>query len=247
MKTIKRLLPLFTLPVFIACQKGSEALTKPVDFSGTAYQAFAYDSATGLPRNLEHETVSADMLAFVKDNLREKVDLRTFNPGLLQNTGSGTDLRVTQRSELYLTFLSQVTESTNAIAFYTYPTATPPVSPKEIKNITYVLPSAGVGSKLKAGDKVKIGTFEAGTSVGLVLMKNAWQPASGVLNNNAVHFCYNDALNPEVDPALKKHVVLLNYALKNKILIGFENSDRSTPTSDHDFNDIILYATIKAM
>lgn len=133
------------------------------------------------------------------------------------------------------------------MAFYTYPTGTPPVDPKEIKLITYVFPSVSYGTKLKAGDKIKIGTFEAGTSIGLVLMKDAWQPATGTLDNNAVHFCYNDALNPEVDPKLKKHVVLLNYQPENKILAGFENSGRSTKQSDHDFNDVVLYATIKPL
>lgn len=226
----------------VACQK--EAKTKPVYFTETTYESVAYDSTTGLPKNLEHETVSNGLLAFAQENLREKVDIRTFNAQVYNNSSTTTDLKVTTQSNVYLTFLSQVTESTNAIAFYTYPSSTPPVSPKEIKTIKYVLPSAGVGSKLKAGDKINIGSFPAGTSIGLVLMKNAWQPANGTLNNNAIHFCYNDALNPEVDPNLKKHVVLLPYTPENKILIGFENTDRSTAQCDHDFNDIILYASI---
>lgn len=244
MKTAKITFVALVVASLVACQK--EAKTKPVYFTETEYKVLApYDSITGLPSNLEHETVSAGLLDFAQKNLREKVDLRTFNAQALENTNTSTDLRITQQSDVYLTFLSQVTESTNAIAFYTYPTSTPPVSPKEIKTITYVLPNAGVGSKLSVGDKVKIGNFSPGTSIGLVLMKNAWTPATGALNNNAVHFCYNDALNPEVDPSLKKHVVLLNYTQENKILIGFENTDRTTSTCDHDFNDIVLYATIK--
>lgn len=242
MKTVKLALVSVIAASLFACQK--EAKTKPVYFTETTYDAVPYDSTTGLPKTLEHETVSSDLLKFAQDNFREKVDIRTFNAQAYNNSSTATDLKVTTQSNVYLTFLNQVTESTNAIAFYTYPTSTPPTSPKEIKTIKYVLPSAGVGSKLNAGDKIKIGNFAPGTSIGLVLMKNAWQPATGALNNNAVHFCYNDALNPEVDPSLKKHVVLVPYTPENKILIGFENSDRSTSTSDHDFNDIILYATI---
>ena len=245
MKTAKLAFVSIAAASLFACQK--EAKTKPVYFTETKYEVVAggYDSTTGLPKNLEKETVSANLLAFVDANLREKQDLRTFNPALLQNSNTSTDLAITKQSDVYLTFLKAVTDSRNAIAFYTYPTTTPPVSPKEIKTITYVLPSAGVGTKLNAGDKIKIGNFSPGTSIGLVLMKNAWQPATGALDNNAIHFCYNDALNPEVDPNLKKHVVLLNYAAENKIIIGFENSDRTTKESDHDFNDIMLYATIK--
>lgn len=234
---------LSTVFFLFACQK--ELLTKPVDFSGTEYKVLApYDSVTGRPSNLEHETVSSDLLAFIKANLPEKKDLRTTNPGLLA-TNTTTDLRITKKSEVSITFLSEITRFKNALAFYTYPTNEPPTAPKEIKTITYFLPNAGVGTKLKAGDKITLGTFEPGTSIGLVLLKEAWVSESGYLNNKAVHFCYNDALNPEVDPGLKKHVVLLNYQPENKILVGFEDIDRTSSECDHDFNDITLYASIK--
>jgi hypothetical protein len=138
----------------------------------------------------------------------------------------------------------QGTRFKNSVAFYTYKTGYPPSSPKDIKSITYILPSAGAGNKLNAGDKIKIGTFEPGTTIGLVLMKDAWDPNTGKLNNGSVHFCYNDLLNPEVDIKLKKHVVLINYQPENKILIGFEDINRTSKECDHDFNDIVLYATI---
>ena len=242
MKTTSIAFVLVIVSVFFACQK--EVLTKPVQFPDTEYKLLsAYDSTTGLPLNLEKENVSAEMIAFAKANLPENKDLRKTNPSLL-NSNTTVDLRITKRSEVSLTFVSNVTIFTNAIAFYTYPTSPPPTSPKDIKVITYVLPSAGTGTALKAGDKVKLGTFEAGTSIGLVLLKDAWNPANGALNNKSVHFCYNDVLNPEVDPNLKKHVVLLNYEPENKILIGFEDVDRTTKLCDHDFNDIVLYATV---
>jgi hypothetical protein len=95
-----------------------------------------------------------------------------------------------------------------------------------------------------AGDKVNIGNFNAGTSIGFVLMQNAWKPKSSSLNNDAVHFCTNDALNPEVDPKLKKHGVLIYYAPEKKGLIGFEDIDRTTKECDNDFNDVLIYATV---
>lgn len=245
MKTTKLALVLFAIPLLFACQKEARPVTKPVYFTETEYKVLApYDSTTGRPSNLENETISSDLLAFIKKNLPEEKDLRSTNPTLL-NSNTGTDLHITQKSEVSLTFVSQVTRFRNAIAFYTYPTNNPPTTPKEIKTITYFLPSAGLGTKLMAGDKVNIGTFEAGTSIGLVLMKDSWVPKTGALENKVVHFCYNDALNPEVDPQLKKHVVLLNYQPENKILIGFEDIDRTSNECDHDFNDVVLYATVK--
>ena len=64
------------------------------------------------------------------------------------------------------------------------------------------------------------------------------------VNNKVVHFCSNDVLNPEVDPNLKKHAVLINYAAENKVLIGFENTNRTNSKCDHDFNDIVIYTTV---
>jgi hypothetical protein len=226
-----------------ACQK--EIKTKLVEFPDTEYNILApYDSATGLPKTLEKQPVTADLLAFIQKTLRDGQDLRQTNPGLL-SSNTTTDLRITQRSTVTITYLTSSTRHGNAIAFYTYPTATPPKNPKEIKSITYVLPSTGAYTKLEPGSTVTIGMFEPGTSIGLVLLKDAWQAQSGSLNNKAVHYCYNDALNPEIDPNLKKHVVLVPYQPEDKILIGFEDIDRTASECDHDFDDVVLYATIK--
>jgi hypothetical protein len=233
---------LFPIVAVIACQK--EIKTKPVDFSATEYSALRYDSSSGKPRNMVRETISTEMTSYIKNTLPESKDLRKVNPELL-NSNTTVDLKITQKSDVFLTFVSRATKYKNAIAYYAYTTGNPPANPKDIEKITYVFPSAGSGSPLKPGDKVKIGSFEAGTSIGLVLLKDAWNPTAGTLNNAAVHFCYNDALNPEVDPKLKKHVVLMNYQAENKILIGFEDIDRTDPECDHDFNDIVLYATIQ--
>jgi len=227
---------------FTACQK--EPVTKPVKFTSTVYQTLATYDATGKPSNLESESISSDLLSFSTTSLPEKQDLRTTNPGLLSSSNTN-DITLTKKADIYLTFVSQGTGFSNAIAFYTYPSNQPPASPKDIATITYVFPNAGFATPLKSGDKVKIGTFDPGTSVGFVLLQDAWNRETKKLNNEAVHFCYNDALNPEVNPNLKKHVVLMNYTQENKILIGFEDLDRTSDQCDHDFNDVVLHATIK--
>ena len=76
------------------------------------------------------------------------------------------------------------------------------------------------------------------------MLQGAWNSTSKTLDNKAVHFCSNDVLNPEVDPKLKKHAVLINYTPENKVLIGFEDVDRTRGDCDHDFNDVIVYATV---
>jgi hypothetical protein len=235
---------LILLLVFTACEKKDGAVTRPVEFTGTTYQTLGTYDNSGRPNYLTNkDVISNELLSFVQTSLPDK-DLRTTNPGLLTNPAIG-DLTITQSSDVFITFVAQGSVSMrNALGFYTYPTGSSPTSPKDIKTITYVFPHAGVETALTPGDKVKIGRFNSGTSIGFVLLQNAWNYLSHDLNNKSVHFCSNDILNPEVDPALKKHAVLLNYAPENKVLIGFEDLDRTTAICDHDFNDLVIYATV---
>lgn len=242
---MKKFTPLFIVVLaFCACKKEA-ATTKPVDFTATTYQSLGSYDSSGLPSYLINppDVISPNLLTFMNSILVEQSDLRKRYPELL-STNAIADIVITKPSDVYITFVSQLTTSANTLAFYTYPKNTPPASAKDIKTITYFFPSAGSGSKLKAGDKVKIGSFDAGTSIGFVLMKGSWNAATKSIENNVVHFCSNDVLNPEVDPNLKKHAVLITYPPDNKVLIGFENTDRTSPQCDHDFNDIVIYATV---
>lgn len=246
---MKKLTPVFiTLLLFGACKKGQTPApapaSVPVTFTSTTYQTLGANDDTGKPLYLTtKDVVSSGMMSYISTTLPETKDLRKTHPELLSNTAIA-DIKMTQKSDIAITFVYQGTGVSDAIAFYTYPTNSPPASAADIKTITYIFPLAGYGTTLQPGDKVKIGTFDAGTSVGFVLMQNGWNPTTKTTNNNAVHFCSNDALNPETDPGLKKHAVLINYAPENKVLIGFEDLDRSTPQCDHDFNDVVVYATV---
>jgi hypothetical protein len=229
---------------FIACDKEKKEVTRPVSFNETTYQNLGTFDDTGKPNNLlAKDAISTALNALLNSTLPERTDLRTTHPELLNSSAIG-DVRITQQSDVFITFVSQGAGVSNAVAFYTYPTNTPPASAKDIKTITYIFPNAGAGTPLQAGDKVKLGRFDVGTSLGFVLLQGAWNASNKTLDNKAVHFCSNDVLNPEVDPNLKKHAVLVNYSPENKILVGFEDIDRTTRDCDHDFNDVVLYATV---
>ena len=183
------------------------------------------------------------MLSFISNTLPDKVDLRQSHPDLL-TTKAIADIPITKTSDVFITYVSQGGGFTNTFAFYTYPTSKPPAGTKDIPLITYVFPNSGYKTALQRGDKVKLGTFNAGTSIGFVILQKGWDPLKHALDNKVVHFCSNDVLNPEVDPNLKKHAVLINYPAENKVLIGFEDVDRTTAICDHDFNDVVFYATV---
>ncbi len=55
---------------------------------------------------------------------------------------------------------------------------------------------------------------------------------------------YSDPeLNPESDPDLKQHNVLLNDEKRGIILLGFEDVQRDRKSCDQDFNDAVFYVT----
>lgn len=241
---MKRIYPLIMLLLF-ACKK-EQPLSSPVHFTSTNYQFLGSYDSTSRPRYLmPGDSISQNMINFIHNTLPEAQDLRSSNPELLANNAIA-DISLTHRSDIYITFVSQGANLADALAFYTYPTDAPPASAKDIKTITYIYPNAGHLSPLWAGDKVKLGSFEPGTSVGFVLMQDAWNDTTKKLNNEAVHFCSNDVLNPETNPSLKKHAVLINYTSgsERKVLIGFEDLDRTKPQCDQDFNDVVVYATV---
>ncbi|MEP0714171.1 MAG: LruC domain-containing protein, partial [Algoriphagus sp.] len=126
------------------------------------------------------------------------------------------------------------------------PTNQPPRSLNDIKTVTIVFPNLsakGSGGELKAGHKVKIGRFEPGTSVGMVLLANGW---NGNQVKDYYHAVFADKnLNPEPDTKLRQHNVLL-WDEENKLfLLGFEDvrRDNIPIQCDQDFNDAILFVS----
>ena len=243
MKTTKQFLLLFGIIVaLVSCKK--DVLTKPVSFKGTAYTTLGTYNSQGVPFGLLHDTISDSFMDFIKKTLPEGIDLTQTHPEFFSSSAIA-DIAVTEKSDVYVTFVQQSGVYNNALAYYTYPTGQSPTSAKDIKNIIYFFPHvSGISKPLSAGDKVKLGTFNPGTSIGFVVMEDAWDSAASTLDNKAVHLCSNDALNPEVDPAKKKHAVIVNYPPENKVLVSFEDVDRTKDWCDNDFSDVTFYCTL---
>lgn len=256
MKNINLLLSFLIVcaATFVSCKKNApatpEAPFKPVSFTTTEYTYMGTYDTLGRPLNylLKPDSLSQELLTFIQSSLPAGENVNQTNPTLLS---SNSDLNIKAKSDVYITFVSEGASQLNSLGFYKYTTTSPPQKPADIKTISYMFPNASLqgwaGGGLIPGDKIKIGTFEAGESIGFVLMEKGWSTQTKTVTPKGNHFCSNEILNPETDPSLKKHTVLLNYPKENKILIGFEDMIRSEPSCDHDFNDIIIYATVKAL
>ncbi|MCD0490208.1 LruC domain-containing protein [Pedobacter sp. MC2016-14] len=158
-----------------------------------------------------------------------------------------TDLRITALADVWITFVHEGADYRNSLAYYTYPTGHAPTKAEDITNVNMVFPNAsfkvgtGAGNMIQ-GDKVLLGRFTEGTSIGFVVLQNAYQN-NGSVNYSATKFFSTEGLNPESDPKIKRHNVVLHNLSQRTFLIGFEDIERTDGYgSDQDFNDLIVYA-----
>jgi LruC domain-containing protein len=221
------------------------AYPSPYASSSTAVvNTSTYPFKLGRPVYLEStpDVIDASLLSYINASLPEGNALTKTHPEYLSTTAV-PNLNVTATSDVWITFVSEGAGLLNSLGYYTYPTGSAPNSIYDIDNITLVFPnSSAVGSAggLKSGDKVKLGRFNAGTSIGFVLLQNAWT-GTGV-STSTVKFFSDYKLNPETTTATKKHTVTLYDDVHKVFLMGFEDLNRQTE-SDNDFNDLVVYAS----
>src|SRR5215217_846987 len=224
----------------------------PYTSSGDAIvSSAAYPATLGRPKYLETtpDVIDASLLNYVNASLPEGKALTSTHPEYLTST-VGANLVITQTSDVWITFVSEGAGYLNTLAYYSYDTDDPPTSVTAgsvlggLDKITMVFPNAsayGTGGGLVSGDKVKLGRFEAGTTIALVLLQNAWT-GSGVNTSTSTKFYSESKFNPESTTARRKHSVLLYDNVHKLFLMGFEDINRSE-NSDNDFNDLVIYAT----
>ena len=237
----------YILPFLVVCLLFSSCRKEKNDayFPDTNYKALGNYDKNGLPDYLlQRDVISPGLQSLMDQYLVDTRNLVSTHPELFTNRAMG-DITITEPSTVYMTFVHRDTDGSNAFGFYTYPTDSPPKTSKELNIITAAFPNVGKSTPLKSGDKIKLGKFQPGISIGFVLIVNGWNQESHSLNKNAVHYCTSDILNPEKEPGLKKHAVLIPYKPENKVLIGFEDQNRTNPGCDNDFNDAVIYCTIE--
>ena len=137
----------------------------------------AYNNS-GVPNYLEPERdlISSTLLEYINASLPESLPVPQYHPSYLAN-GKRTTLDIIETADVWLTFVHEGAGWTNAIGFYTYPTDTPPQSLNDISAVNIAFPNlsfAGSGGGLISGDKINIGRFQPGTSVGVVLLADGW-------------------------------------------------------------------------
>ncbi len=212
--------------------------------TSTKFNILGKYNSQGRPEYREEKAdfINEEMLASINASLPERTNVAEKSPEYVAS-GTNTNIVVLEESDVWLTFVYEGAGYMNTLGYYSYPTGSKPKTLADISEINYVFPNCsmpGSGGDLRTGDKVKIGRFKAGTTIGLVVFANGWNGKE--INTSYTSAYFSDAqLNPETEEKLKKHNVLLQY--KDTYIIGFEDMNRQQGGCDHDFNDVLVYAT----
>jgi LruC domain-containing protein len=222
----------------------SNYTTMGVGGTGAYFKSMGNADVNGRPLYLEPtgDIISSEMLSYISYSLPESKSVPKLHPEFIAN-GTASNIDVTKKSNVWATFIYEGAGYRNTVGYYVYDTKNPPATAKDIDTIYTLLPNASMvnsGGSLKSGDKIWLGTFDAGKTIGFVLFADAWRSYQ-TFNTAAPAYYTNSNFNPEPTDSLKRHTVLLSN--NGKYIIGFEDMNRTYASCDHDFNDVCIYAS----
>ncbi len=203
-------------------------------------------NSSGVPSYLlkKGDVVSQDILNTVNASLPEGRPVPQYNPEYISST-TNTNIVLKDSAEVWVTFVHEGAGYRNAVGYYSYPTNNPPKKASDIIKKNIIFPNTsfiGSGGGLKTGDKVSLGKFTAGTTIGWFLVPDGWVPSQKSVSDTYHPIRYSDrSFNTFTSAAYQSHTVLLADNARQLLLLGFEDLDR--PGGDNDFNDAVFYAT----
>ena len=225
----------------------SARLPMPTDSQTKAAVTYSYMgtfNSQGVPNYLEpvNDVIPQSLLNDINASLPEYKSLPNTHPQYLVKSHEG-DVNLSEKADVWITFVGEGASYMNAIGYYTYSVATPPKTRSEITKFNIIFPNSslsGSSGGLKSGNKVKLGTFEAGKAIGWFVVANGWNGSSSV-TGQTLYFS-DPALNLETNVAKRQHTVLLQDNVRKLFILGFEDLNRENG-SDDDFNDALFYVT----
>ncbi len=205
------------------------------------YSTLGSWSRWGVPSYLTSPVViSKDFYEFVNKALPNYKPVPEYRPHYLDDS-LDKDIHVVEEGEVFVTFIHEGAGYKNTLGFYTYPTVDGPpetINPEDIHIIFPNVSYKGSGGGLLTGDTVNIGKFTPGTSIGWVLVSNAYSTRFRGVSGGINTFYSHDVLNPDKAP-YQQHFVQLHY--EDQVVLGVEDLVR--PGGDNDFNDAVFTIT----
>ena len=224
-----------------ATQPQTQATKTPI--SGKFYALGSWD-INGLPSYLmnERDNIPQSLVDDIGASLPETRPVPQYNPEYLNGRNMNTELR--ELADVWVTFVHEGAGWKNALGYFTYPLGNVPATTNDIDSLFVIFPNAsfaGSGGSLQTGDKVYLGRFPENTGIGWFLIPNGFSTGTGKLTitpqiKHSVH-----PFNSYTQAQYNQHVILLNDAERELLLLGFEDTTR--PAGDNDFNDAIFFVS----
>lgn len=218
-----------------------ESSNDRVNYSGELHATFGGWDALGVPNYLtDSDIVSQDLIDDINASLPERRPVPTYHPDYL--TDDNYDSKVVESAEIWITFIHEGAAWRNVLGYYTYDTSSPPATTEDIDSIKIVFPNLSFlhsGGGLVVGNKISLGNFDANTSIGWVLIPNGWNSGTPILKSQMKYS--NPDFNTYAGADYRQYLVALKDTVRNKIILGFEDTTR--PGGDNDFNDCMFYLT----
>lgn len=204
----------------------------------------------GCPKYLvmPFEKISDTLKNNIQTTLPEGRPVPTYNLKLIANN-IPENISTTCSSDVWISFFDEGASYQNSFGYYTYPTNSPLTVAPTPNSIKIIFPNAskgGYGGGLKTGDKVFLGNFPANTSIGFVLLSNGWDNSNEIVTPGLGQLYTDNRFNPEANPDLKKHSVLIYDEDSKRYIVGLEDIRRDDPNCDHDFNDLLFIITMSS-
>lgn len=211
------------------------------------FQSMGTYSSNGRPNYLvtPSDVVTNDFITRINNTIPEYRSVPVYSPRLISDTVPEI-IGTSCPSDMWITFVDEGACYRNVLGYYTYTGNTPATAPA-LSEVKIIFPNASEpgncgGGGLLAGDKVHLGTFAPGTKVAFVLFADGWNGNIPTVGRGAIWSvsAWNTAVS---NPAKRKHTVLINDAVTNRIVLGFEDIRRDQG-GDEDFNDCLFFLTV---
>jgi hypothetical protein len=222
-------------------KSGGESFFKSTN---SKYVPLGTYNSQGVPNYLQpvNDVIDASMINDINSTIPEGEDGPEIHPTLYATTNK-SNLVLNQACDLWVSFVHEGTSYSNSLGFYKFNTNNPPQTIANIDTVHIIFPNvsyANSGGGLHQGNKVRIGSFPAGTEIGWVILADGFK--NGTITNGKGKYYSNKNLNPESNASYRQHAMLCNDLGRGKFLLGFEDRSRDGE-SDHDFNDNVFYIT----
>jgi LruC domain-containing protein len=192
-----------------------------------------YDQNIGKPDNLvwSFDDYPAEFFARISNALPEQ----SINEAFMTDD-AGSTISLTEEAEVFVTFIHEGAGYKNSFGFFTFDPENPPQSPADVRE-TIVFPNLSY-PHMTNGHRLSLGVFPADTHIGFFIAANGFWYDTGVKPSQTPYYYSLQDLNPESDPELRQHMVLLYDDEVSEVILGFEDLPRTW--GDNDFNDAVF-------